>query len=126
MTKKPTAKLLLFVASFFMLLVLTTGSVCFPQSAVSGTDRDEEYSLEDLKGKMEKAIAIMEIIKDDIEEIESETKGSEDTLSGGPAAKKTRPEEIKTNIDKMIKVMEVIRDDVDEIDALNDEENLEE
>ena len=106
------------LVTFFIIMAVTSG--CYSENYDSKTtSQDAEYSMEDLRQKVDKAITIMEIIRDDIDELDNEMEAAEKTAVKSPEDM-TKGEALKNNIDTMIKVMEVIKDDVDEIEKLDD------
>jgi len=76
---------------------------------------EEEEWAEDVKAKMDKAIAVMKILREDMDEFK---KG--DLKSKPSASYTTWSENLKDNIDDMIKVMKVIKEDVNEIEKLDE------
>ena len=114
--------ILFFFASLFM--VAETGCSSDSQDAqgtmthTSSASETEQWT-QDLNKKMDTAIAIMQIIKDDISELEKTEAGSARTTQQAPQQPKTRGEELRSNIDKMVKVLKVIKEDIDEIEKLD-------
>ena len=123
-----------FLLLIFLVLFLTAESVfnkCLadnfiPRNAAgktqAETDKSETdpYWAKDLKRKMDKAIAIMSIMKEDIDEVE---KSGIDLSGNEPDTQdksKSWGENMRNNIDKMMKVMEIIKEDVSDIEKLDE------
>ena len=83
--------------------------------------REESYWAKDLDQKMDKAIAIMNIIKEDIKELDEAGVANTGSTTVKPfQTEKTKGEELRNNIDKMVKVLNVIRDDIGEIEKMDE------
>ncbi|MFH1594031.1 MAG: hypothetical protein ABID09_04985 [Candidatus Omnitrophota bacterium] len=112
----------IFIVSFFVFLSLI-GHACYadnfgPRNTApekSATKKDEAWTRE-LRRKMDKAIGIMKIIKEDINDLEDQDI-AEDKASRAKQA--TWGENARENIDKMVKVMNIIKEDVGEFEKLD-------
>ena len=70
---------------------------------------------DEMRQKMDKAIAIMEVIREDIDDIEKSGVMKEE-----PQVPRPWGENVKSNIDKMTKFLEVIKEDVSELEKIDE------
>ena len=70
---------------------------------------------EDAKSKIDSAIAVMNIIKEDIDELDKEGLLEEESQDLG-----TRAEQFEGNIDKLIKILNILKEDVREMEKMEE------
>ena len=99
-----------------MLLSFISGSVC-GEEATKVSPRQKDWTL-DAKEKIDKAIAVMNIIRGDIDELDREGL-LEEELSEPPKEPEKWGDDFRKNIDKLIKILQIIRRDVREVEKID-------
>lgn len=105
-------------------LALSLFLVSFPLSALSDnfSPKNASSAPQDLETKIDKAIAIMKIVKEDVKELEKKKIIDEKGNFAQPeSADSSWSENVGGNIDKMIKIMEIVKEDVSEIKKMDEQ-----